>query len=146
MALKASNWIHGTAAMVQTASWNITRVGQWSSVVPGKDLRSPWIHLAIPTPSVPTTKIRSAMVRLGTGPKTSLVDIDVWNGEQPLWKFANKKTFPLGGDWIRFEFPTPLEVQWGVGISMNFKVDAPDHPDSEIRVIGAGAEFVTEPK
>ena len=145
MALKASNWIHGTAAMVQTASWGVTRVGKWSSVRPNKDLGSPVIHLAIPTPSVPTTRIRSAMVRLGTGSKTSLVDIDVWNGENHLRNFLNTKTFPLGGDWFRFEFPTPMDVQWGVGISMKFKVDAPDQPDSEIRVIGAGAEFVTEP-
>ena len=150
MALRASNWVHGIAAVVQTASWNVTRSGIWTIVRPNFDLKDPEIHLAIPTPTVPTTKIQAAMVRLGTGPKTSLLGIDVCNGEHRIGYFPNTKSFPIirgqFGDWARFEFKPPVDVQWGVGISMRFKVDAPDHPDSEIRVIGAGAEFVTEPK
>ena len=149
MALKASNWIHGTAAAIQSA-WKVTRTGRYSIVHPNTDLEYPYIHLAIPTPTVPTTKIRAAMVRLGTGSKTSLLGIDVWNGENFVLNFPNTKTFPIGkdgtGDWVRFEFNPPRDIQWGVGISMKFKVDAPNSEDSVINVIGAGAEFVTEPK
>ena len=98
------------------------------------------------------------MVRLANGPKTSLVEIDVWDGEFHLRNFKNfpnpGKTFPINkdkdgneyGDFAWFEFKPPVVVQWGVGISMKFKVDAPDQNDSVINVIGAGAEFVTEPK
>lgn len=140
MALQAM-WVHGHSATIELnnlgrGSWEDIGGRQWTAVeglrrgggveYRCQDESDYWFHFAIPTPVINDgvrARLRRAMVLFTAGTGVSLSALHVWDG--PNQVFTQNGLAIGGGNPSlidgRNAFALPdHEVQWGVGISVQF--------------------------
>jgi hypothetical protein len=161
-----ANWVHGTAFMPPEFPTqgldNVDGVPYtdvvglrrgWGTFWQGKTGNANWFHVSIPTPVIidnARVKLQRVFVMFTAGDTTvnnanlagaNITDIHVWDGVNLIRTFG---PYLLFGDHRShldtsntFELPNPLEIFWGVGISVRVQFSA----NQRVGFASAGADF-----
>ena len=145
MALKAAVWVHGTIVQAEYPPHYVLRKG-WGTQFGGTHGTSNWFHIPITTPVI-LDGVRPRLTKVFVfyqGSGGFINHLHIYDGPRLVKEFADMRGGSHSG-WIEpentWDITPPLEIRFGLGISLGVTfITSPAHP-GEIHFTTAGADF-----